>query len=65
MQDRLEILAFFQETVASMHKLARDNPNVVSSELRRIADELAREAAQLESDLLHEGLIARPAVNQN
>lgn len=57
MPERLEVLAYLQETTAKLHKLARERPTAISSEMIRLADEIARESAKLESELLGEGLL--------
>lgn len=57
MPERLEVLAFLHETSAKLHKLAREHPTVISPEMLKLADELARQSAKLESELLHEGLL--------
>lgn len=57
MPERLEVLAFLQETTAKLHQLARELPSAVSPEMLRIADEIAHESAKLEAELLKEGLL--------
>jgi hypothetical protein len=57
MSNRLEVLAFLQKTSANLHKLARDRDTPLSAEMLRIADEIARETAKLEADLIEAGLL--------
>ena len=65
MPGRLEVLAFLQVSAAKMRRLAHDRPSTVSSELIRLADEIAIEAAKLEAELIGAGLVVPPAANQN
>lgn len=57
MPERLEVLAFLHETSAKLHKLAREHPTVITPGMLTLADELARQSAKLESELLNEGLL--------
>lgn len=56
-EERLEVLAFLQEMAARLHKLARENGGPISPEMLRIADEIARETAKIEVELLDAGLL--------
>ena len=65
MSDRLEVLAFLQETSLMLRKLARERASLISPEMIRVADEIARDAANLEAELLDTGLLTPDAANKN
>jgi len=54
--DRVDVLVFMQEAAAKLRRIAHEQPNI-SRELFSLADDLAREAGKLESELIDSGML--------
>ncbi len=70
MPGRLDVLAFLQESATKLRQMARERPTSVSSDMIRIADDIAHEASRLEAELMATGLLdaalaSSKAANQN
>lgn len=59
--DRLEVLLYLKKSVVRMRQLAAEKPSRFGDELHTIADQIVRDAANLEAELVAAGYIAQPA----
>ena len=64
MSGRLEVLAFLQESATRLRQMARERPCSISANMIKIADDIARDAARLEAELVDAGLIDQPTANE-
>ena len=57
MPSRVHILRFFRDTEARLRELAKRDPMDITSDLLKLADEVAAHAGELRNELIAEGVI--------
>ena len=65
MPGRLQVLKFLRDSEKRMREIAAQHPSGITPDLLRIADEIAADAAKLESELVAAGLIVPRGANEN
>jgi hypothetical protein len=58
--DRIEILNYLKQTVKRMREIAQADPGQFGDAIRKLADDIAVDAAELEAELIEAGLLPRP-----
>lgn len=58
------MLVYLRASATRMRRLAVEQPSAISPDLLRIADEIAADAATLESELVAAGLLSPATANE-